>query len=93
MNKTYMTELSKLATSLVIKGIPFKFKKLHDGYQIIVANLKHGNEWEWDAICHSGSYGHETGLLEIMGTIVDLDKTCGDEVEGWLTAKDILERL
>ena len=93
MNKTYMTELSKLATGLIIKGIPFKFKKLHDGYQIVVVNLKNDNKWEWDAICHSTSYGHEVGLLEIMGTIVDLNKTGGDSVEGWLTAEEILKRL
>lgn len=93
MNKTYMKELSKLATGLVIRGIPFKFKKLRDGYQIIVANLKNNNEWEWDAVCHSISYGHEDGLLEIMGTIIDLNKTGGDSVEGRLTAEEILKRL
>lgn len=91
MNKTYMTELSKLATGLVIKGIPFKFKKLHDGYQIIATHSENCNGW--DAICHSFSYGHEVGLLEIMGVIVDLNKTGGDSVEGWLTAEEILKRL
>ena len=43
----------------------------------------------WDAICHTGSYGYEEGLLEIMGDIVTGD----DAVEGYLTAQDIIDRL
>lgn len=46
---------------------------------------------EWDVVCHDGSYGFEQGLLEIMGSIVD--PNCGDTVEGYLTADDIIERL
>lgn len=46
---------------------------------------------EWDVICHPGSYGFEHGLLEIMGSIVD--PNCGDAVEGYLTADDIIKRL
>ena len=47
---------------------------------------------KWDAICHGGSYGHEVGKLEIMGDLVDKTKT-DDDVEGWLTAEEILERV
>lgn len=40
----------------------------------------------WDAICHYGSYGYEQGLLEVMG-----EEILGhDDVEGWLTAKDVI---
>lgn len=51
----------------------------------------HGDECEWDAICHWGSYGADKGLLEIMGSIVRSD--AGDTVEGYLTADDVIERI
>lgn len=66
--------------------VPDGFGEQH---QIIVYDEK-GNR-EWDAICHYGSYGFEKGLLEIMGTIVNVNS--GDSVEGWLTAEDIIKRL
>lgn len=59
-----------------------KFGELH---QIIVYN---GERRVWDAICHPGSYGYEQGLLEIMGTIAK-----NDDVEGFLTADQIIEKL
>ena len=39
---------------------------------------------------HNGSYGYEKGLLEIYGSIV---WPCGDSVEGYLTAADVIERI
>ncbi len=43
----------------------------------------------WDAICHYGSYGYEEGLLEVMG-----EKLIGhDDVEGYLTADDVIELI
>ena len=45
----------------------------------------------WDAICQKGSYGFEKGLIEIMGTIVSQDYE--DDVEGYLTADEIINRL
>ena len=99
-NYDYLIELANLATGLTLKGIHFEFKTLYDGGIIIVFD-KAGNR-VWDAICHSGSYGshghkipygYKNPLLEIMGDIVNKELSCGDEVEGWLTAKDILERL
>lgn len=88
LNKTYITEMKKLAAGLVEKGISFRFQDLHDGYQIVVNG---DDDYHWDAICHSYSYGHEYGKLEIMGNIVSPD--AGDNVEGCLTAEDILKRL
>lgn len=46
----------------------------------------------WDAICHKGSYGHEQGLLEVMGSTVVLPSD-GDSVAGFLTAQDVIDRL
>lgn len=42
-----------------------------------------------DAVCHYGSYGHQQGLIEIMG-LVQADT--GDSVEGWLTAAEVFCR-
>lgn len=82
VNPIYRIEADKLAKGLIEKGIAFEYHKCCDGIQICCNG--------WDAICHSGSYGHERGLLEIMGTIVRVDD---DEVEGNLTAEEILQRL
>lgn len=82
VNPIYRIEADKLAKSLIKNGVEFDYHKCFDGIQICCNG--------WDAICHSGSYGHERGLLEIMGIIVREDD---DEVEGWLTAEEILQRL
>lgn len=86
-----MTELNMLEFYLRLKNIPYR--RFDEGgeygrHQIIVYDKK-GNKI-WDAICHKGSYGYEQGLLEIYGTIV---RPCGDSVEGWLTADDVIERI
>lgn len=85
----YLTEIKKLADGLMEKGIAFTFHALYEGYQIIVNDPK-TQGYRWDAVCHDFSYGHEQGLLEIMGSIVENDF---DSVEGYLTAEDILKRL
>ena len=77
-------ELLKLAQGLMSRGIPFELRESYDGWQVWV------NDGEWDAICHKGSIGHEDGLLEIMGSIVESEY---DDVEGCLTAEEILARL
>lgn len=85
MNDTemnYRVEMDKLAAGLAEKGIPFTYKALFDGVQIRCS--------DWDAVCHRFSYGHEKGLIEIMGSIV---QPGDDDVEGWLTAEEILARL
>ena len=50
-------------------------------------------ERKWDAVCHSGSYGHEDGLLEIMGTILTDEESECDSVVGWLTAEQVMKRV
>ena len=78
-----MTEISKLALGLFEKEIDFAAYRLFDGWKIETDG--------WDAICHRYSYGGPEGLLEIMGCIVRSD--CDDDVEGFLTAEDVLARL
>ena len=75
-------EMMKLAFGLRDRGIGFKVQSFFDGIQIVVG------DFDWDAICHSGSYGHENGLIEVMGL-----PQCQDDVIGYLTAEDVLKRV
>ena len=43
-----------------------------------------------DAVCHCWSYGHEEGLIEVMG--YPLCHAFEDDVEGWLTADTVFNR-
>ena len=85
----YFNEIGKLTAYLMSKNYNVRMNIVHDGFQVEV--LDDQNERIWDAICHSGSYGHEEGLIEIMGESVVRNEF--DDVEGWLTAADVIERL
>ena len=85
MNKHYMVELNKLMVGLMERNIEFTFKPLFNGGIVDVPSQN------WDAICHDGSYGRTQGLLEVMGAKVN--KNPYDDVEGHLTAQEILNRL
>lgn len=75
------TEFNKLVTELINRGLEIEVKNLYDGKQVICGS--------WDAVIHGGSYGHRKGLLEVYG-MKYLER---GEVEGYLTADDVLERL
>lgn len=83
----YETEIDKLVEFFDNNNLPYEVDNLFDGY--IFAFPSRSNRL-WDVICHSGSYGHELGLLEAMGTIIDDDY---GEVEGYLTADEIIKRF
>ena len=74
--------MMKLAFGLRDRGIEFSVKSFFDGIQIVVG------DFDWDAICHSGSYGHENGLIEVMGL-----PQCEDDVIGYLTAEEVLKMI
>lgn len=60
--------------------------------QVIFMDARTG-ERVADCICHFGSYGYERGLIEAMGApLVNKEKTW-DDVEGCLTAVDIMARI
>lgn len=92
MEKVEMIELDKLEKYLKEHNYHYeRYDEEEDFYnrhQIIVMD-EHGKRI-WDVICHLGSYGYKAGKLEAMGSIVCNDD---DDVEGWLTADDIIERL
>lgn len=79
-----MTEMVNLIVGLTMRSVPFKVRSYKGGLQV------YDPDFEWDVICHWGSYGHEDGLLEIMGRY---NRNEYDDVEGWLTAEDILARI
>ena len=73
----YAKEMTKLYDGLTERKIPCQIRILYDGVQILCNG--------WDAVCHSYSYGHEEGLIEVMGLGCD-----EDDVIGYLTANDVL---
>jgi hypothetical protein len=76
-----LNEMVNLAIGLNTRNIPFTARALYGGMQIICDT--------WDAICHDGSYGHEQGLIEVMGLGVDDE----EDVVGFLTAAEVLEMV
>lgn len=87
MNTKFKFQILRLGSMLQADNIPFEIRKCYDGYQICYPSKE---ECVSDAICHSGSYGHQQELLEIMG-LVD-EEEVGNSVEGWLTAEQVFER-
>lgn len=77
-------EIVKLSKMLDKEKIPHEDMQIFDGLQV---NYPNKENCVCDAICHSFSYGHEQGLLEIMGL------TENDDVEGYLTAKEVFKRI
>ena len=94
-----MSELDKLEKYLKEHGIIYERNESHSinpitgedcGLNQIVV-YKNRKRF-FDAICNRGSDGFEQGLLEIYGDIVDVHRD-HDSVVGWLTAKDVIERM
>lgn len=79
-----MKEIRKLIKMLDKEKIPHEDLPLFDGCQV---NYPNRQSCVCDAICHSFSYGHEKGLIEIMGLTEEND------VEGYLTAKEVFKRI
>lgn len=90
-----LNELNKLEAILKERGIKYdrtdEENPFYNRHQIVVRD-DDGN-WLWDAICHLGSYGYADGLLEVMGEPVVNPEYDGDDVAGYLTAQDVIDRL
>jgi len=83
-------EMERLIEMLNERNAKFRIKEIFGTKQVWFMD-ENGKEIG-DAICHAGSYGHEDGLLEIMGLDITIDEY-GDSVLGWLTAEEVLEHL
>ena len=57
-------EINKLANLLDDAGIPYEMEELWGGWLLCYPAKENR---ESDVICHKYSYGHEEGLLEMMG--------------------------
>jgi hypothetical protein len=88
---TKMNELLKLVKLLAKADIPFEITPFTLGEYIVSYQVCYPSKKDCvcDAICHKYSYGYEQGLLEIMG----LHNNPLDDVEGWLTAEQVFERI
>lgn len=86
------TAILDLSNMLANAGLKFEIRRIHDGYQVSYPNF---NKMAVDAVQHWSSYGEDKNLIEIMFH----DKRfpgcakCGDSVEGYLTAKEVFDRI
>jgi hypothetical protein len=89
MSETKYKEILKLRDMLIRAGIPFEFRELNGGYQIMYPN----NE---NRVCsvveHTFSYGNTYDLLEIMGLLTKAEAK-QDEVVGFLGAEKVFKRI
>ena len=79
-------EMNKLIIMLAKADIPFDLainfgrpQVFYPSYEKVIC----------DVICHWGSYGHERGLLEIMGLVEGTE----NDVEGYLTSEEVFNRM
>lgn len=83
-------EIFKLKELLEKGNIPFEFKNIYDGYQIIIKNKN--NFRIADAVEHNFSYGAEEDLLEIMGGLTEEEEEL-NSVLGWLSSEEVFKRF
>ncbi len=86
------TEIDKLIKILNTKGnccpVDWDIVELYGRPQVIFLNPQNGEEIG-DAVCHFGSYGHQKGLIEVMGFPFS-DK---EDVVGFLTADEVIHQI
>lgn len=81
-----MKEIFRLKEMLEKENIPFEFieREELEGYQII---YDYNEKFVCSVIQHKYSYGNNDNLLEMLGL------TIHDDVEGYLSAEDVFERI
>ena len=82
-------EIKRLVQMLKSSNIPFELTDDvmdNSDNQVWYPNRK---KCICDVICHEYSYGGSDGYLEIMG----LSENEYDDVEGWLTAEEVYNRI
>lgn len=86
------TEIDKLIKILTTQGvccpIDWKVEELYGRPQIIFLRPQ-TDERIGDAVCNFGSYGHQEGLIEVMGYPFDDE----EDVVGFLTAEEIIHQI
>ena len=81
-----MKEIFKLKKMLEDEKIPFEFieREELEGSQIVYTS---NEKFICSVIQHKYSYGNDVNLLEMLGL------TKHDDVEGYLSAEDVFERI
>lgn len=86
------TEIDELIKALNAQGvccpIDWKITELYGRPQVIFLNPENGKQIG-DAICHFGSYGHERGLIEVLGFPFSDE----ENVVGFLTADEVIHQI
>lgn len=86
------TEINKLVKILNTQGsccpVDWKVVELYGRPQVVFLNPQNGEEIG-DAVCHFGSYGHERGLIEVMGFPFFNE----EDVVGFLTADEVIHQI
>ena len=86
--------MTKLLMMLSESDIPFEIKYWKDskmfGKNVVQIFYPSIDNRICDVICHKFSFGYDKGLLEIMGLV---SKDCYDDVEGYLTAEEVFNRI
>ncbi len=99
VNVSEKTEMEKLIDWLS-ENLDGKFRLkqryINGGSQVMIFDSK--GDYLWDAICNNMSYGREDGLIEVMehtvnNYVLTEEERSYDDVLGWLTAQDIIDRL
>lgn len=85
-------EILRLKEMFDTNGIPYKFKNLLDGYQIVIISKEDSTYELCDVIEHYGSYGNQQDKLEIMGALT-LEEQNDSSVLGYLTAEEVFKRF
>ena len=83
-----MSCIDKLEQLLKEAGVPCEVKDCYRGRQVVVQV----NNDAIDAICSEFSYGHDEGLLEIMGGLTE-EEGKWDSVKGYLTPEEVAKRF
>lgn len=93
--KVDLKELDKLENLLIEKGIQYIRDDFEDP---IFSYERHGiiitdpnGKWICDAVCSSGTYGYENGLLEFWSK--KLKEAEAEDPIGWLTAEEAFENI
>jgi hypothetical protein len=84
-----LTEMDKPIILLKEADIPFEIH-LHTLTMTPMIIYPSRENWICDVIYHKWSYGYKEGLLEMMGLIPG---EYSDEVEGYLTAETVFDRI
>lgn len=86
-----MSCIDKLEQLLKEAGVPCEVKDCYGGRQVVVQIGEERGDII-DAICSEFSYGHDEGLLEIMGGLTEEEEKW-DSVKGYLTPEEVAKRF